>query len=76
MSTTKTPEEHADLWIVHHREGWCTLPPGAEPDPEALNDPTLCGYVVNLRGGTDRGMPDCPDCLTVLRDLAGQETPL
>jgi len=54
-------------WIVRHREGWCALPSGAEPDPEAINDPTLCGYVVNLRGGSKRGWPDCPDCLAALR---------
>jgi len=54
------------LWIVHHRGGWCALPPGATPDPQALNDPTLCGYVVNLRGGSKRGTPDCPECLALL----------
>jgi hypothetical protein len=56
----------AKPWIVHHRDGWCALPPGAEPDLAALNDPTLCGYVVMMRGGSKRGMPDCPDCLAVL----------
>ena len=57
-------------WIVHHRDGWCALPPGAEPDPEAWNDPTLCGYVVNMRGGSKHGMPDCPDCIARLARLA------
>jgi len=56
----------AKPWIVHHRNGWCALPAGAEPDPDACNDPTLCGYVVTLRGGSNRGMPDCPECLAVL----------
>ena len=46
--------------------GWCALPLGAEPDPEAFNDPTLCGYVVTMRGGSNRGMPDCPQCLAIL----------
>jgi hypothetical protein len=53
-------------WIVHHRDGWCALPEGAEPDPQALNDPTLCGYVINLRGGSKHGTPDCPECLAIL----------
>jgi len=39
------------LWIVHHRDGWCALPLGAELDPEAVNDPTLCGYVVKYAVG-------------------------
>lgn len=60
--------ETAELWIVRHRDGWCALPPGAEPDPEAFNDPTLCGYVVTMRAGSDRGQPDCPDCLASLRE--------
>jgi hypothetical protein len=59
MSETK-------MWIVRHRDGWCALPPGAKPDPDAFNDPTLCGYVVTLRGGCDRGRPDCPECLAKL----------
>ena len=59
MSTSKP-------WIVQYRDGWCALPPGTEPDPEALNDPTLCGYVVNMRGGSRRGKPDCPECLALL----------
>lgn len=53
-------------WIVQHRGGWCALPAGAEPDPEAFNDPTVCGHVVNMRGGTGRGWPDCPECLAKL----------
>lgn len=53
-------------WIVHHRDGWCALPPGAEPDPEALNDPTLCGHVITMRWGTKRGKPDCPECVALL----------
>jgi hypothetical protein len=53
-------------WIVHHRDGWCALPPGAELDPDACNDLTLCGYVIVLRGGSKRGMPDCPQCLNLL----------
>ena len=53
-------------WIVNHRNGWCALPAGAELDPGACNDPTLCGYVVVLRGGSKRGVPDCPECLAIL----------
>jgi hypothetical protein len=53
-------------WIVQHRDGWCALPPGAEPDHDAFNDPTLCGYVVTLRWASKRGKPDCPECLAVL----------
>jgi len=56
-------------WVVHHRDGWCALPEGAKPDPEAINDPTLCGHVVTLRVGSKRGWPDCPDCLAVLRKV-------
>ena len=56
----------AKPWIVQYREGWCALPSGADPDPDACNDPALCGYVVNLRGGSKRGMPDCPECLARL----------
>ena len=56
----------AQPWIVQHRKGWCALPPGAEPDPEAFNDPTLCGYVVTMRWGSKHGKPDCPDCLRLL----------
>lgn len=56
----------AQPWIVHHRDGWCALPEGAEPDPQAINDPTLCGYVVTMRGGHKRGKPDCPECLALL----------
>ena len=52
--------------IVRHREGWCMIPPGADFDPLALNDPTVCGYVVNLRSGSKRGKPTCPDCLVWL----------
>lgn len=64
----------AKPWIVHHREGWCALPPGAEPDPDACNDPTLCGYVVTPRGGSKRGMPDCPECLALLKAQADETT--
>jgi len=56
----------AKPWIVHHRDGWCALPPGAVPDPDAYNDPTLCGYVVTMRGGSKRGTPDCRACLAIL----------
>jgi hypothetical protein len=52
--------------IVRHREGWCALPDGAEFDPDACNDPTLCGWVVVLRGGSDRGMPTCLACLAIM----------
>ena len=62
----------AKPWIVRHRAGWCALPPGVEPDPEAWNDPTLCGYVVTMRGDGKRGMPDCPECLAEL-ERAGRE---
>ena len=65
-------------WIVKHRFGWCALPPGAEPDPDAWNDPTLCGYVVNMRAGSERGMPTCDDCLALLvaaKDSTGDEAP-
>lgn len=55
-------------WIVRHREGWCALPCDAEPDPMACNDPTLCGYVVTLRAGLNRGQPDCPECLVLLEN--------
>lgn len=55
----------AKPWIVQYREGWCALPPGAVPDPGALNDLTLCGYVVTMRGGSKHGKPDCPECLAV-----------
>ncbi len=66
----------AKPWIVHHREGWCALPPGAVPDPEALNDPTLCGYVVTMRGGSNRGIPDCPECLALMEtQAAGTSAP-
>lgn len=57
-------------WIVHHRQGWCALPPGAVPDPDACNDPTLCGYVVTMRGDSRRGKPDCPECLAMLAGSA------
>lgn len=60
-------------WIVHHRDGWCALPPGAEPDPTGTNDPTLCGFVVTLRGGSKRGRPTCPECLAKLAATAGTE---
>ena len=64
----------AKPWIVQYREGWCALPPGAEPDPEAWNDPTLCGYVVNMRSGSKHGMPDCPECLALLADRGAPAT--
>lgn len=64
--TTRDPKP----WIVHHRDGWCALPAGAKPDPEALNDPTLCGHVVTMRGGHKRGTPDCPECLDRLLPAA------
>jgi hypothetical protein len=57
-------------WIVQDREGWCALPPDAKPDPEAWNDRTLCGYVVLMRWGSKRGMPDCPECLALLKTQA------
>ena len=53
-------------WIVEHRQGWCALPPGAVPDPDAVSDPTLCRHVVTLRSSHKRGMPDCPECLALL----------
>jgi hypothetical protein len=62
------PNRHP--WIVHHRDGWCALPPGSEPDPEALNDPTLCGFVVTMRGGSKRGRPTCPECVAKLAAAA------
>jgi hypothetical protein len=60
------PNREGKPWIVHHRDEWCALPPGAEPDPDAFNDPTLCGYVVVLRGGSKHGRPDCPECMALL----------
>lgn len=56
----------ASVEIVHHRDGWCALPAGAVLDPDAYNDPTLCGQVVVMRGGSDHGIPDCPECLAIL----------
>ena len=53
-------------WVVQHRDGWCALRPGAELDPEAWNDPTLCGHVVTMRGGSKRGMPTCAECRALL----------
>lgn len=60
------------LQIVHHENGWCALPADADPDPLGQNDPTLCGYVVVMRGGSKRGMPDCPECLALLSVTAVQ----
>ena len=65
-SSTEGEAMTTQPWIVQYREGWCALPPGAVPDPEAWNDPTLCGHVVNMRGGSKRGKPDCPECLALL----------
>jgi hypothetical protein len=56
----------AKPWIVHHRDGWCALPPDVKPDPLAQNDQTLCGHVVVMRGGHKRGMPTCPECIAML----------
>ena len=52
--------------IVQSAHGWCALPPGSELDPDACNDPTLCGWVVIMRWGSNRGMPDCPECVALL----------
>lgn len=67
-----TAKVAAEPWIVHHRDGWCALPPGAEPDPDAQGDPTLCDHVIVMRGGSKRGIPDCPECLTRLREQEQQ----
>ena len=67
MNDTRVTEYPNRPWVVHHRDGWCALPPGAEPDPRALNDPTLCGYVVTMRGGSKQGLPDCPECVALLK---------
>ena len=65
----------AKPWIVQYREGWCALPPGAIPDPDACNDPTLRGNVVTMRGGSKRGSPDCTECLARLEaaNAAGEK---
>ena len=60
------PAGQPPLWLVEHEGGWCALPDGVEPDPEARWDPTVCGCIVTMRGGRRRGMPDCPDCLARL----------
>jgi len=54
-------------WIVRDRQGWCALPEGAEPDPDACNDLTLCGEVIVMRWDSKRGDPDCSKCRELLR---------
>ncbi len=57
-------------WCVKHRDGWCALPPGAEPDPNATSDPTLCGQTVIMRTGSQHRAPDCPECRAALKKAA------
>ena len=45
---------------------WCALPPGGIPDPEAKQDPTLCGFAIYLRTGLQDREPTCPDCRKIL----------
>jgi hypothetical protein len=56
--------------IVRHRDGWCALAAGADLDPDASSDPTLCGLYVTMRTGSGEGIPDCRDCLEILEGRA------
>jgi hypothetical protein len=53
---------------VQHRGGWCALAPGAQLDPTVTRDPTLCGYVVMLRSGSERRDPTCLDCIAKMKE--------
>ena len=55
------------VWCVKHRTGWCATSRGRLPDPEAWSDKTRCGHFVLLRWGSERRIPDCPECLKVMR---------
>lgn len=50
------------VWCVRHRDGWCATKGGRRPDPEAWSDLTRCGYQVLLRWGSEKRLPDCPEC--------------
>jgi hypothetical protein len=53
-------------WCIQHRDGWCATKDGAEPSEDAWKDPTACGYVVTMRGGSEIREPDCEECRAAL----------
>lgn len=50
---------------VQHRDGWC----GTRRNHIRYTDnvPTLCGYKVILPLGIERRVPDCPECLRLIK---------
>lgn len=54
------------VWSVRHRDGWCATANGECPPEEAASVPTACGQFVILPGGSDKLIPDFPDCLAAL----------
>ena len=57
-------------WLVRHRDGWCATKNGKRFRDDAWSVDTKCAHVVTLPSGMKRGIPDCPDCRSVLRITA------
>jgi hypothetical protein len=52
---------------VGHRDGWCATKDG-KPFPETVAGvETLCDHVVTFPSGSGKRVPDCPECLAVLK---------
>jgi len=61
------------VWCVKHREGWCATKGGRRPDPKALSDATRCGSQVIARWGGEKRIPDCEECLKLMRKRSRQK---
>ena len=60
------------VWSVRHRTGWCATRTGRQHNEEAFSVKTLCGYTIALPWGSEKRVPDCPDCLAFMRPKAGK----
>lgn len=56
-----TPEEKA----LYPNGAWCAIE--GKPDPDAIEDATICGQFVVMRIGPERRMPTCAECRTKLK---------
>lgn len=50
---------------VRHRDGWCATVHPSKRYRDSVK--TICGYWVTLPYGLKQRMPDCEECLALMR---------
>lgn len=58
------------VWCVGHEHGWCATAYGRQFGEKSLSVKTLCDCRITRPLGSDRRIPDCPQCIDKLRRRA------